>query len=128
VVGGSDRYRHRLDAAHGVLYSAGASATYGHTATAANGSGWTAVGQTASSFTWYVPAGLSASAPTTGIYYSAYLALSGSSSASASSLTAVHTMLRLAATGITANGAVSARLLTSSGQEFRAVWTARIQG
>lgn len=111
-------------------YSAGASALYGTTATGVTGSGWTGVGQTASGFTFYAPAGFSALLSATASYWVSALTASagGPTSAYASSLTAVHTIVRLSATGAAGSYLVSARLRTSSGQEFRAAVTARIQG
>lgn len=111
-------------------YSAGTSALYATTATGVSGSGWTGAGQTASSFTIYAPAGFSALLSATAQYWSSALTASagGPTSAYASSLTALHSFARLSATGGAGSYLVSARMRTSSGVEFRAVVTARIQG
>lgn len=109
-------------------YSARGGAAYGVTATGANGSGWSAVGETASAYDFYVPSGLSALASGLAQQWSAYPTASASGSASASALVAVRSTVRLSATGAPGVYGVSARLRTSSGRELREVFTARIQG
>lgn len=112
-----------------MLYSARASATFGTTATGTANNGWTGVGETASAFAFYVPAGLSALASGTAQHWSAYLRTSGASgSASASSLVAVQSTVRVSATATAGGYLISARLRTSSGRELRDVVTANIQG
>ena len=112
-----------------MLYSARASATFGTTATGTANNGWTGVGETASAFAFYVPAGLSGIASGTAQQWSAYLRTSGATgSASASSLVAVQSTIRVSATGAVGNYLISARLRTSSGRELRDVVTASIQG
>lgn len=110
-------------------YSALASATYSPTATGASGSGWSAVGETAAAFDFYVPAGLTALASATAQFWSAFPMLTANgTTATASALTGVKSVVRLSATGAPGSYLVSARLKTSSGRELRDAFTARIQG
>ena len=109
--------------------TAQSTAVYGPSATGTNGSGWSAIGQTASAYTFYVPLGFSALLSATAQNWSAYpTATANGSIVTSSALTGVLSTVRLSATGATGDYPISARLRTSSGQEFRHVFTARIHG
>lgn len=111
-----------------MLTDARATGSYGPTATGANGSGWSAAGETASAMEFYVPAGLSAVATGLTQQWSAFVTASATGNVTASALVGVRSTVRLSATGATGAYGVSARLRTSSGRELREVFTARIQG
>lgn len=112
-----------------MLPSARATAVYGPTATGANGSGWSAVGQTAKAFAFYVPAGFSALQSATAQHWSAFpTATANGAIVTASALTGVQATVRLSATGGPGDYLLSARLQTSTDQDLRYAFTARILG
>lgn len=112
-----------------MLSTARSTAVYGPSATGASGSGWSAVGHTASAFDFYVPPGFSALVSATAQHWSAYpTGTANGGVVTSSALTGVQSTVRLSATGAPGSYPISARLRTSSGQEFRHVFTARIQG
>lgn len=104
---------------------------YGVTATGANGSGWSAIGETASAFTFWIPLGLSALGSGTAQVWSAYSTASAgatAANASASSLIRVESTVRVSATGGAGPYLISARMRTSSGRDLREVVSASIVG
>lgn len=108
---------------------AGSAGAYGVSATGGNGSGWSAIGESASAYTFYVPLGLSALASSlVQMWSSVVTASANGANVTSSALTGVLTNVRLSATGAVGAYPVSARLRTTSGRELREVWTANIVG
>lgn len=109
----------------------GTGAAYGVTATGINGSGWSAVGETAAEFGFYLMTGLSGLLSGTAQIWSAYPTASAgatAANASASSLVRVESTIRVSATGGPGVYLMSARLRTSSGRDLRDAVTALIVG
>lgn len=108
----------------------GSAGAYGVSATGANGSGWSAIGESASSFAFHIPAGWSGLLSSMNMFWGPHVtATANGSIVTSSALTGVTTTLRLSATAAAALDArFSASLRTSSGRELREVWTGRIQG
>jgi hypothetical protein len=117
-----------FDWARRMQYSANASATYGQTATGQSGSGWSAVGETAAGYAFWVPAGFTAIASASAQFWTAVLALTANgSSATSSALTGIQSYVRMSATGAPGTtGFISAQFRTSSGRILRDGFTARI--